>query len=431
MLKTFINRIKNNKFNVVIIAVLLILFLAMSIKSNNELFLSVNQQQTGSIKNESLKEKQNQYLMPEVLKQQRTVVVFYQPACKGCIKEKQYVDNVLKKKYPNVKFKYHDITLSKKMTLMKSYLSEYGLDTKKLVTPTLFIGNDYMIGYDSDETSGKKLEMLINKNFFNKQLTKEEQQTIAQTQEGKTDYVETWFGKVNVFERSLPILAVTLGLIDGFNPCAMWVLVYLISLIIGLNDKRKIWLIVGSFVFASGVLYYLLMTALLSVFLYIGYLRILQLLVGCVALYIGIADLKVYFFDKGEVMCKVTDSESKKKTMGRVEKLVNSKISLMTILGVIALAFIVNSMEFVCSAALPAIFTSVLTQANLSLIEYHFYIMLYVLFFMLDDLVIFALAAFAVDRYAGAPYMIHCKLIGGIILSTLGVIMLFFPQYLR
>ncbi len=431
MFKTLVNWIKINKFNVIVIATLLILFVVMSVKSNDKLFLSVSQKTVNSSNSQTQNKKTTQNLIPNVLKQQRTVVVFYQPACKGCIKEKKYVDNVLKKKYPDIKFKRHDITLSKDMTLMKSYLGQYGLDTKKLTTPTLFIGSDYMIGYDDDKTSGKKLDIMIAKNYFDKQLTTTEQQTLEQTQEDKTDHVETWFGKINVFEKSLPILAVTLGLIDGFNPCAMWVLVYLISLIVSLNDKRKIWLIVGSFVFASGVLYYLLMTALLSVFLYIGYLRVLQLLVGCGALYIGIADLKVYFFDKGQVMCKVGGSESKKKTMGRVEKLVNAEISLMTILGVIALAFIVNSMEFVCSAALPAIFTSVLTQANLSLLEYHFYIMLYVLFFMIDDLVIFGLAAFAVDRYVGAPYMVHCKLIGGIILSLLGVIMVFFPHYLR
>ncbi len=430
MLKTFINRIENNKFNVLVIVALLILFIFMSVKNSDELFISVGQESGTPIKEQSQDKNFNQNLIPEILKQQRTVVVFSQPACKGCIKEKNYVDNVLNKKYPDIKFKHHDITLSTEMSLLKSYLRQYGLNSQQLTTPTIFIGNDYMIGYDKDETSGKKLEMLIDKNFFNKQLTKAEQQTLKQ-KEKNPDYVDTWFGKINVFESSLPVLAVTLGLIDGFNPCAMWILVYLISLIIGLNDKRKIWLIVGSFVFASGVLYYLLMTALLSVFLYIGYLRILQLLVGCVALYIGITDLKVYFFDKGQITCKVNGLESKKKTMGRVEKLVNAEISLMTILGVIALAFVVNSMEFVCSAALPAIFTSVLTQANLSLLEYHFYIMLYVLFFMLDDLIIFGLAAFAVDRYAGAPYMIHCKLLGGIILSVLGVIVVFFPQFLR
>ena len=173
------------------------------------------------------------------------------------------------------------------------------------------------------------------------------------------------------------------------------------------------------------------MTTLLRVFLFIGYLRILQLLIGCIAFYIGVVDISVYIKNKGQITCKIDDAKSKQKTMTKVQKLVNAKISLMTILGVIGLAFAVNSIEFVCSSALPAIFTSILAQANLSMVQYHLYILLYVIFFMLDDLIIFSVAAFAINRYFGDHYLSPSKLIGGIILFVLGVIMIFFPQYIR
>ena len=39
--------------------------------------------------------------------------------------------------------------------------------------------------------------------------------------------------------------AAVIGLLDGFNPCAMWVLIYLISLASTIGDKRKMYIIVG------------------------------------------------------------------------------------------------------------------------------------------------------------------------------------------
>ena len=107
-----------------------------------------------------------------------------------------------------------------------------------------------------------------------------------------------FFGEIDAKDYSLAALAMILGLVDGFNPCAMWVLVYLISMIMGMNDKRKIWLIVGSFLLASGTLYFLFMTAWLNVFLFIGYLRPVTLAIGLFAIGVGINDLKKYFTTK-------------------------------------------------------------------------------------------------------------------------------------
>ena len=133
---------------------------------------------------------------------------------------------------------------------------------------------------------------------------------------------------------------------------------------------------------------------------------------------------------KGALTCKVSVEEDKKKTMNQVEKLINSPLTIATLTGIVFLAFAVNSVEFACSAAIPAIFTQVLALSNISAIEHYVYILLYVLFFMLDDLIIFGLAAFAVNSSFGDKYAKYCKLIGGIILIALGAILLFAPNLL-
>ena len=239
------------------------------------------------------------------------------------------------------------------------------------------------------------------------------------------------FGEIRFADFSLPALAVLLGLADGFNPCAMWALVYLLSLLVSLRDRRKIWLLVGSFVLASGVLYFLFMTAWLNAFLLLGYLRPLTIAIGLGALVIGVVDLRAFIQTRGAPVCTVGNPGFKKRTMGRMEQLVAAPLSLASFLGVVALAFTVNAIEFACSAGLPAVFTHILSLRQLSGPQYYGYILLYDVFFMLDDLLIFSLAAFTLQTTMAGGYARYGKLVGGVVLVALGLVMLVAPELLR
>jgi cytochrome c biogenesis protein CcdA len=227
------------------------------------------------------------------------------------------------------------------------------------------------------------------------------------------------------------MLAIVLGLIDGFNPCAMWVLIYLIAVLAEVNDRKKTWLIVGSFLLASGTLYFLFMTAWLNVFILVGYLKPIMVAIGLVALGGGLLNLKDGLETKKEIGCKVEGEEDKEKTISKINKIIAQPISIAIILAIIALAFAVNSVEFVCSSAIPAVFTQVLALSNLSGLSYYGYILLYDIFFMLDDIIIFSLAAFAVNTGFMHKYARYSKIIGGIILIALGILLLFAPGLLR
>lgn len=237
-----------------------------------------------------------------------------------------------------------------------------------------------------------------------------------------------FLGEIDVFQESIPFLAVVLGLVDGFNPCAMWVLVFMISVIVDLKDKRKTFVIVGAFVGASALFYFALMAGWINLFKIIGYMRLLTVGIGAIALYTGFESLRSFF--EGHMTCTVTSAEGRNRIKERITALAEKPLSWATLTGVFALAVVVNSIEFVCSAALPAIFTSVLAFSHLTTFMHYWYITVYVFFFMLDDLIVFSVAAFAVNKYAGDRYMIWCKLIGGIILFVLGLLMLFHPDWL-
>lgn len=238
-------------------------------------------------------------------------------------------------------------------------------------------------------------------------------------------------GEIDAREFSLPALAVILGLVDGLNPCAMWVLLYLISLILGLKDRKKIWLLVGSFVMASGILYFLFMTAWLNAFLFMGYVRPLTMIIGFFALWVGIVNIYESIRDKGKAACEVGDSESKNRTMEKIRKVVLAPLSFGGLLAIISLAFVVNSIEFLCSAAVPAIYTHILSISPLNTVQYYLYILLYDFFFMLDDLIIFSVAAFAATSSLGERYAAYAKPISGIIMLTVGIVLTFFPTLLR
>jgi len=339
---------------------------------------------------------------------------FYLPGCSHC-EEQEPFNEKLENTY-SINITPHDATTPAGSALLSEMLEERGIQYEPDFPVTIF-GNQVFGGWESENTTGRAIEEALRQC-----LTGDCPPPTGE--EPRDTIVLPLIGEIVLADYSLPALAVILGLVDGFNPCAMWVLVYLISLVATLRDRKRIWLIVGSFVLASGILYFLFMTAWLNAFLLIGYVKPVTIVIGLVALGGGILQVREVVKTKGAIVCEVTGEESRTKTMTRVQKIVSSPITVGTIIGIIVLAFAVNSVEFVCSAALPAVFTRVLSLASLTTLQHYGYILLYVLFFMLDDLVIFGIAAFALTSSLGDRYTKYSRPVGATILIVLGLLLL-------
>ncbi len=349
------------------------------------------------------------------------VYFFYLPGCSHCEGQMPFNER-LAEKYPSISIIYHDASTPEGSELVSEMLASLGV--KELSFPVTIFDHQVFMGWESEETTGKAIEEAL-------QQCLEGNCPATGGAEPGGEITVPIIGKIVPSEYSLPALAIVLGLVDGFNPCAMWVLVYLISLVMTLRDRRRIWSIVGSFVLASGVLYYLIMAVWLNAFLLIGYLRPLIIVIGLVAFGAGVLNVREFIQTKDEIVCEVQDEESKTKTMSRAERIVRSPLTWGTIAGIVVLAFVVNSIEFVCSAAIPAVFTQVLALRNLSALQYYGYILLYDIFFMLDDTVIFGSAAFALTSNLGSRYVKYSRPVGGAILLILGALLLFAPGLLR
>ena len=339
---------------------------------------------------------------------------FYLPGCSHC--EEQEIFNRQLENAHSINITSHDATMPDGIALLSEMLEERGVEVEPEFPITIF-GNQVFGGWESEETTGKAIEEAL-------------QQCLSGEcppptgEEPRNTIVLPLIGEIVLADYSLPALAVVLGVVDGFNPCAMWVLVYLISLVATLRDRKRIWLIVGSFVLASGILYFLFMTAWLNLFLFVGYIKAVTIVIGLIALGGGILQVREVIETKGAVVCEVTDEESRKKTMTKVQEIVSSPLTWGILVGIIVLAFTVNMVEFVCSAAIPAVFTRVLSLAGLTTLQYYGYILLYVLFFMLDDLVIFGTAAFAFTSSLGNRYTKYSRPIGAAIMIFLGLLLL-------
>lgn len=187
---------------------------------------------------------------------------------------------------------------------------------------------------------------------------------------------------------------------------------------------------------ASGIVYYLLLTAWLNLFLVISYVNLTRIIIGILALGVGVWQIKNFVkYQPG--VCKITDGKSglgdriKKGLKKRAEKLAFSPLTFTIFGGIIILALGINMVEFFCSAGLPATFTRILALNPLSALSYYFYPLLYTFVFILDDLIIFSIAAITLSRVGFTEkYNYWATLIGGLLMLVLGILLIFKPGLL-
>lgn len=237
-------------------------------------------------------------------------------------------------------------------------------------------------------------------------------------------------GEIHTAQLSLPLLTVTLAAIDGFNPCAMWALVFLLGLLVGLKDRRRMWLLGGTFVVTSALVYFLFMTAWLNLVLFIGAVGWLRVAIGLLALAGG----SWYLYERKtrrDETCQVSAVPARRRVLDGLRALSQREQLTFALLGIMALAFVVNLIELVCSAGIPAVYTQVLAMTPMSTAQHYGYLALYILVFMLDDLFVLAAALFTLQVTGISGRYTHAAtLVGAVVLLTLGLVMIFRPQWL-
>ncbi|TLM67121.1 MAG: glutaredoxin family protein [Deltaproteobacteria bacterium] len=273
-----------------------------------------------------------------------------------------------------------------------------------------------LVGFHSAETTGRDLLDLIGP---------------AEPPPPKDRVESALFGTLSASQLGLPLFTLALGLLDGFNPCATWVLLFLLALLVRLQDRRRMALVAGTFVLASGAVYYAFMAAWLNVFLLVGMSTALRLGLGGVALVIGGINVKDFFaFGAGPSLS--IPAAAKPGLYARVRRVLNAEALPASLAAVTLLAVVVNFIELLCTAGFPAIYTAVLTQQQLSPAAYYGYLGLYIAGYIADDALMVAVAVVALASHklterAGR----WLKLLSGLVMLALGVVMMVRPEWLR
>ncbi|MDD3107174.1 MAG: hypothetical protein PHP65_05185, partial [Bacilli bacterium] len=238
-------------------------------------------------------------------------------------------------------------------------------------------------------------------------------------------------GRVDVKNFSLFLIAIAMGFVDGVNPCAMWILLFLITMLIPTGNRKKIWLYGGIFLLISAIFYFIVMMAWIKTVELIAAKQIFMIIIGVFALAAG--GYNVYRYIKSMVKqedgCDVTNPTQRRKLSSRMRKIINEKSIWIALLGIIALAITVNFIELACSAGLPVLFSQILTINDVGSVEQLLYVLIYILFFLLDDLIIFAIATFSLKAVGmSSKFAKYSHLVGGILMLVIGILMLFFPN---
>ena len=238
-----------------------------------------------------------------------------------------------------------------------------------------------------------------------------------------------FLGEMDARSFSLPLLAVVMGILDGFNPCALWTLLFLLSLLLGMTSRIRMWVLGFTFIVTSAFVYFLFMTAWLHLVLFLGFIIWVRLAIAGIALAGG-----GYSFLKGlrqESGCIVAGDERRERMFERLKHAVQQQSFILALCGIVLLAFAVNLVELICSAGLPAVFTQVLALNDLVRWQSYAFIVLYIFFFMVDDLFIFFVTMVTLEMTGiTTKYTRISHLVGGALMVAIGILLIFKPGWL-
>ena len=373
-----------------------------------------------------------------------TLYLFHGAECPHCAEEIKFLDSIYDD-YDQLKVVKYEVWYNEKNAeLLQKVEDAYSI--KRSGVPTTVIGNTVISGFG--DSTGNRIKRAIEhyiENDYVDQVQRIKDGTFQkedlekdksfEEEETKSDDDMTVdvpaVGKVNLKNVSLTSAAVIIGLIDGFNPCAMWILLFLISVLIGMKNRKRMWILGLTFLLTSAAVYMLIMLSWITIAVKITTIVWVRNIIAIIAIIGAFINIRSFIRSHDESGCEVVDDKKRKKIFSKIRKFTSEKSFILAIIGIMGLAISVNLVELACSAGLPLIFTELLVLNDTSSIMKFLYTLLYIIFFLLDDLVVFFIAMFTMKITGISTKYNKCShLLGGIIMLIVGVLLLFKPGWL-
>ena len=370
--------------------------------------------------------------------------LFYGDGCPHCKDLKAYLNDYLEDK-PNIKLYQYEVWYSEEnLELLYGVMNVLNDNSNGI--PYLVIGENVITGYGGEYTNEvieNNINYYLNTPFEDKvgiylgiveEQEKIEDETInKQEKNEKIEEIALPSNIKKILKKSpLFISTLLIGLVDGFNPCAMWILLLLISMLFGIKDNKRKWILGITFILATGAVYFLFLMSWINLSSLINKIIYIRLAIASIVLLLGFISIikfvRSLFKDTG---CEVVNKKNRRKIIATITKIIKEKSFVLAILGIIVLAGAVNIIELLCSIGLPAAFAQVLAMNDISKKMTIIYSLIYVLAFLIDDILVFIISMKTMEIKAiSNKYSKYSALIGGLVMILIGILMLYKPNWL-
>lgn len=360
-----------------------------------------------------------------------TLHFFYAENCSGCRQQQPFVEQ-LQQRYPRLQVKIYDVWRQRdSYELMDALAENQGIDFA--TTPATVVGQRAWFGFNGAIAADIEQTVLYCLSVSCPDLLA----TIAHggqpppAAEASDLQQQLANLPIDPQQYSLPVFTVILGLLDSFNPCAFFVLLFLLGLMVHTHSRRRMFLVGGVFIFFSGLSYFLFMAAWLNLFLLAGQLPLLTSVAGLVALAFAALNIKDHFwFHKGPSLS--IPETAKPHLFARMRELLKGDRLGPLLLGTTVLAIVANSYELLCTAGFPMVFTRVLTLRQLPTWLYYSYLGLYNLAYIVPLLVIVCIFSLTLGSHKLSELEGRMlKLLSGMMMLALGLMLLLQPVWLQ
>ncbi len=358
---------------------------------------------------------------------------FYSPTCPHCQAAAPFLEE-LQSRLPWLELRKYSVRDDRDNARFY-FNTAKSLGVEALSVPGFIFCREVMIGFDSAATTGAELERALT-SCRERRAAGEPAADIAASpalgtplEAGSVVHLPL-MGSVDARSLSLPVLTLVLAGVDAFNPCAFFVLLFLLSMLVHAKDRSRMLIVGGTFVLFSGLIYFVFMAAWLNMFLLLGELRMVTIAAGLVALLMGAINVKDYFWFKQGVSLSIPDT-AKPGLFARMRGIVATGSLGPMLASTILLAIAANSYELLCTAGFPMVYTRALTLAQLPTWQYYAWLAAYNVIYVIPLMIIVALFV----RTMGARKLTEdegriLKLVSGLMMTGFGVVLLAAPQLL-
>ncbi|MGJ0490519.1 glutaredoxin family protein [Methylobacter sp.] len=362
------------------------------------------------------------------------IEVFVREGCPHCEKAEEFL-KILAFEQPQLRIVVRDIHRDPGALERLKHIAE--TTGANLSVPTFYVHGQTIVGYTDQATTGKLIRNALTQPTPEHQPSAgaaescEPEAPLSCEPENAAPSPEpelTFLGRRIALEQAgLPLFTLTMGLLDGFNPCSMWVLVLMISLLAPMQDRVRMFAVAGAFIAVEGIAYFAFMAAWLNLFLIIGLSRASQIIIAGIAILAGAINLKDFWVYGWGVSLSIPES-AKPGIYARIRAILQAESLRGAMIGAVVLAILVQIVEFLCTSGFPALYTRILTMQQLSGPSYYGYLLLYNLAYMLDDAIVLAIGIITLSqRRLQEKEGRWLKLISGLVMVGLGLYLLISP----